>query len=525
MADVKFGDYITQFEKDSSEPVECTLSGSFPKWLNGSLYRNGPGRYVFGPDTAKHLFDGLATIHKYTFTNGRMTYQNRLLPSKALTANTAANRLVQSDFGTTAVPDPCKTIFHRYFSYYFGSSVTDNAAVNVFTSGDALFAISDTNILMQISKDNLDIIKDRRSDYERFSLHLATAHPHQDRDGTVYNQGTCFGAKAHHALFKIPPPDKGHPDPLQKLSLVAQIIPRWRLNMTYTHSFAMSENYLIWIEHPTCFNIAKLALKKVTGSTTMDSITFHGKETTILHVVEKSSGKKLSTVYQTQALFMFHQVNAYEENNQIIIDIIGHEDSRILQHLYLKNLQDGVPNDVWSPGQFWRFIIPLDVTQVKPEENLVTLPNTTATARLLQDGSVWCTPEKVKDAYFELPRINYDVYNMKKYRYAYGVQISDSWSTSKIVKLDIDTKKLSEWKEEDTSMILGEPVFVATPGGTREDDGVLLVPSMSVNVTKPCGLNILDAATLTLIAKATFPVGIKAPNTFHGLFLNHPAPE
>ena len=46
-------------------------------------------------------------------TTGRVTYQSRYLRSETYHRNMAANKIVVSEFGTVAYPDPCKTIFQR----------------------------------------------------------------------------------------------------------------------------------------------------------------------------------------------------------------------------------------------------------------------------------------------------------------------------------------------------------------------------------------------------------------------------
>ena len=46
-------------------------------------------------------------------TTGRVTYQSCYLRSETYRRNMAANRIVVSEFGTGAYPDPCKTIFQR----------------------------------------------------------------------------------------------------------------------------------------------------------------------------------------------------------------------------------------------------------------------------------------------------------------------------------------------------------------------------------------------------------------------------
>jgi hypothetical protein len=40
------------------------LAGCMPKWLKGSLIRNGPGNLKVGDMTFRHLFDGSALLHR-----------------------------------------------------------------------------------------------------------------------------------------------------------------------------------------------------------------------------------------------------------------------------------------------------------------------------------------------------------------------------------------------------------------------------------------------------------------------------
>jgi len=89
------------------------ISGEIPSWVEGSLYRNGPGMFKIGEDTYKHLFDGMAVIQQYKISNGQVTYNNRLLESDCLQKNLQSNRIVVSGFGTVRYPDPCKSLFRR----------------------------------------------------------------------------------------------------------------------------------------------------------------------------------------------------------------------------------------------------------------------------------------------------------------------------------------------------------------------------------------------------------------------------
>ena len=88
--------------------------GEIPDWLEGTLIRNGSGVYRFGKKTVNHLFDGMAVIHRFEISKGRVTYQNRILKSNTYLRSKAADRLMVSQFGTLATPDPCKSTFGKY---------------------------------------------------------------------------------------------------------------------------------------------------------------------------------------------------------------------------------------------------------------------------------------------------------------------------------------------------------------------------------------------------------------------------
>jgi carotenoid isomerooxygenase len=112
--------WLRSCEHEIVEPIEGTLSGQIPKWINGSLLRNGPGSIKVGEMTYNHLFDSAALLHRFNIVDGQVTYQCRFLKSDSYKKNLAANRIVVSEFGTVSVPDPCQSIFQRYdFEFFF----------------------------------------------------------------------------------------------------------------------------------------------------------------------------------------------------------------------------------------------------------------------------------------------------------------------------------------------------------------------------------------------------------------------
>lgn len=47
-----------------------------------------------------------------------MTYRSKFLQSDTYKANSVNDRIVISEFGTLALPDPCKNVFERFMSKF-----------------------------------------------------------------------------------------------------------------------------------------------------------------------------------------------------------------------------------------------------------------------------------------------------------------------------------------------------------------------------------------------------------------------
>ncbi|TNN64919.1 Retinoid isomerohydrolase [Liparis tanakae] len=122
-------------------------------------------------------------------------------------------------------------------------------------------------------------------------------------------------------------------------------------------------------------------------------------------------------------------------------------------------------------------------------------------------------PLDVNKATFEFPQINYQKYAGKNYTYAYGLGLNH-FIPDRIVKLNVKTKETWVWQEPDSYP--SEPLFVQTPDGIDEDDGVLLTIVVAPGSQRPGYLLILNAKDLSEIARAE--VECTLPVTFHGMY-------
>lgn len=57
-------------------------------------------------------------MHRFHIADGQVTYRSRFLRSDSYKQNSEMNRIVVSEFGTLAFPDPCKNIFQRFMSFF-----------------------------------------------------------------------------------------------------------------------------------------------------------------------------------------------------------------------------------------------------------------------------------------------------------------------------------------------------------------------------------------------------------------------
>jgi carotenoid cleavage dioxygenase-like enzyme len=187
-------------------------------------------------------------------------------------------------------------------------------------------------------------------------------------------------------------------------------------------------------------------------------------------------------------LFAFHTVNAFERDGDIVLDLLAYPNASIMAELRVDRMLEQLPD-------------------LRPSLRRLVMRPGRARAEL----------ETLSDVGFEFPSTNYDRVSGRDYRFAWGAadgpEEAGSYRSS-IVKVDVRTGTSSVFSDGD--QVYGEPVFVARPGGSEEDDGVLLSVGTSQRA-EGSALAIIDARTMALVAKAEVPSTI--PLGFHGSFI------
>jgi beta,beta-carotene 9',10'-dioxygenase len=207
-------------------------------------------------------------------------------------------------------------------------------------------------------------------------------------------------------------------------------------------------------------------------------------------VIDRETGKLRASV-EAEPFFTFHQVNAFEEDGELVVDLVAFDDPSIIDALYLDNLRgERRPGPV---STLRRYRLPLDGGPARRETLFDEAP-------------------------IELPRIAYRSRNGRPYRYAYCAAQRGEDFLDSLVKIDLHDRSARYWNED--GCYAGEPVFVAAPDPETEDDGVILSVVLDAAADRSF-LIVLDARDFRELARAEAPQ--RVPLGFHGDFARREA--
>ena len=433
------------------------VKGTIPQWLSGTLIRNGPGKFEVGKEKLRHWFDGLAMLHKFSFNEGKVSYANKFLESKAYKSAVETGKISYKEFAT----DPCRSIFKRVSSM-FSHQFTDNANVNITKIASHFVAMTETPLPIEFDPKTLKTIG-VFSYCDKIETGITTAHPHYNFvQNEVINYITKISRSSSYNIYKIP-------DGTNSRNLISAVSAE---EPAYMHSFGMTENYVILVEFPFVVKPLDLLLS---GKPFIENFSWKPNKGTQFIVINRMNGELVGK-YSSEPFFAFHHVNSFEKDGEIFVDIVAYSDSSIVNSLYLDVLR-GQKIDTIPRSQLRRYRI-----------------NS-------KDGSV--KYEVISNEAIELPRINYKQYNTMDFRFVYGISSYGANNfANHLIKVDISQKTSKSWSEEDCHP--GEPVFIAAPNAVKEDDGLILSVVLNASNGKSF-LLILDAITFEEVARAEVP--------------------
>jgi beta,beta-carotene 9',10'-dioxygenase len=447
------------------------LHGQLPGWLSGTLLRNGPGTFRAGTQQVRHWFDGMAMLHRFSFGDGQVGYANRFLATRAYTESRSTGRLEYAEFAT----DPPRTLVDRV-TKKMTRAPSDNAKMGVARIGQKYVALSETAIQIELDPQTLSATARFAYEAPADTGSVTTSHPLVDlAKDEVYNLVVRYDRVSHYRLYRIR--GGGKPQLLGELPTPEP---------AYVHSFAMTETYLVLVECP-------LVVKPVSLTQWMrpyiENFRWKPQRGSAFHVLDRHTGQLVAR-FDSDAFFAFHQVNAFQAGDELRVDLVAYPDTDVIQAYYLDQITS--PQAEIPQGALRRYRLPLK-------------------RRNERAGF-----EPLGDTGVELPRFDERRFARTSYRHVYGVGHRPEQLTgmyNQLVKVDTQRGQHVAWHAP--GCYPGEPVFVDAPGGSAEDNGVVL--SLVLDAAHGHSfLLVLDAQSFAERARATLPHA--AVHGFHGAF-------
>ena len=397
-----------------------------------------------------------------------------------------------------------------------------------------VWLLSDISTMQKIDPHTLEPIGFARQDMLHPDLkgHLSSAHAQRDPDtGDVFNFNLEFGKVSTYRVFRLS-------KATGKTEILATI-QRPDLKPAYIHSLWLSPSFVVLCVPSTHLGMG--GIKVLWENNIVDAIEpFKTTNKCKWFIVDRLHGKGVVAEFETDAGFFFHTINAFEERDDkdrtngtisLSCDVIDYVNHDVMFTMYYDALlqRNGAAERLWANEQRirdcvgrlsrYRFRVPVATGLEKSNgsQEVGGANKEGAAAKNDPKISVEKTVTILGPHAGELPTIN-PHFVTKRHRYVYSLPSRGlSTISDTIVKTDMETREAKFWNNP-KGHTPGEAIFVARPGGTEEDDGVLLSVVLD-GVNKSSYLLCLDARSMVEVGRAE--VGIPVALGFHGMHSEH----
>jgi carotenoid cleavage dioxygenase-like enzyme len=295
-------------------PLECDapflkVQGELPRELNGTLYRNGPNPQFEAPGA--HWFVGDGMLHAFQLENGRASYRNRWVRTSKWQAEHDAGRALFGGFGRKLPGAPASTV---------GDSGVANTNI-VFHAG-RLLALEEGHLPIEIEPGTL--AARGPCNYGGSIAGPFTAHPKID---PVTGEMVFFGYNAAGPF--TPALSFG------SVNATGMVTRFDRFEAPYAsmvHDFVVTENHLLFPVLPLTGS-----LERAMGG--RPPYAWEPEKGAYVGVMKRKGAASDIVWFRAEGCYVFHVMNAWEEGNRIIADVMQCEEAPLFSH------PDGSPTD------------------------------------------------------------------------------------------------------------------------------------------------------------------------------------
>jgi len=451
--------------------TELRVTGELPAHLDGRYLRIGPNPVV-DPGERYHWFLGEGMVHGVRLRDGRAEWYR--------------NRWVRSAGVCEALGEPPRSAPGRF----------DFAAnTNVLEHAGRTFALVEAGASQYELTHDLDTVGP--CDFDGTLAGGYSAHPHEDPATGELHALSYSWTRGNRLDYSVLDVD-GH---------IRRRVEVQVAGSPMIHDFALTEHYAVILDLPVTFDIAMVTAdvprwaRRPVGSLLSRVV---GRNPVPEPLVARMARSRFASSgglpyswnpdyparigllprdgdgadvrwFEIDPCYVFHTVNAYEEGDSVVVDVIRHDRMFATDHTG--------PNE--GPATLARFT--LDVTSGKVRE------------------------DRYDERSQEFPRID-ERLTGRRHRFGYAIGLDGPAPDDAVLKHDL-VAGTTQRRALGVGRQASEFCFVPTPGGAAEDDGVL----MGYVFDRERGLSdlrILDAQTLEDVAAVHLPG--RVPAGFHG---------
>ena len=469
-------------EEELSNVTLKVIEGSIPKEINGTFYRNGPGRLERSGQWVHHPFDGDGMIASIKFKNGQSTFNNRYVRTQAWEEEEKAGKFIYRGVFGTQKPG-------GIFANAFDVRLKNIANTHVVKLGDKLLALWEASSPHALDPSNLSTIGLSNLNGILHKSEAFSAHPHFDpghhaKKRMMVTFGVQTGPKSTIRLMEFATEGCNAGEIINDRKDTFK-------GFAFLHDFAITPNWAIFLQNAVSFNPLPFVFGyKGAGQCLSSKRESQGK----FWLIPRDSGKYKGSepkIINAPSGFVFHHLNAYEKENNIILDSIFYEDfpsigpNEDFKQINFKELPEGILKRVH-----------------------INLSNNSIESKILSNQC--CEFAMVNPL-----KVGLDA----EYCWmATAAQKKGNGPLQSIKKLNLISGEEIFWSAAPRGFV-SEPIFIPKQNSRQEDIGwvIDLIWNSETNSTELVILNSKD-----LQQKARVKIPIKIPHGLHGSWVeNH----
>ncbi|HET9822467.1 MAG TPA: carotenoid oxygenase family protein [Burkholderiaceae bacterium] len=448
------------------DDAAVAVQGAVPSWLRGTLLLNGPALWELPHGRLRHWFDGYAMWHALRIGDGHVRYRSRFAQSESYRRSVAAGRPVYGEFGS---PNPA-----GFWTRLRAPQITDNPSVVMAPHGRRWLSVTETPHLTYF--DPVTLATEERVDLVgrgAQTLHLMAAHGFTLADGSYLNVGAELGPRCTMKLFRLAPGARA-PEVIACIPVPAT---------GYLHAFALAPGHaLIW---ETALRARPLAFR-FGAKSYADNFSWRPASGSAIHAVPLGGGAV--RCWRIPPMYGFHATQSWADGSDLVLEMVIYDDATIFfDELTLERRRAGAP--MRSVARHVRY--------------------------RLRQGRGDAEPEAIGDTPIELQSVHPARVGRARARVCWGASNGeDGTLNARTVRVDLDSGASTVWQRPRATQL--EPLFVPRPGGTADDDGVLLVNTLA-DEDETSVIAVLDARHMGCLAELHAPQIV--PFGFHSAFV------